>query len=280
MLPDMKWFLGVVEDISDPEKMDRVRVRIAGYHTENKAQLPTSGLQWAIVMDPTTSAAVSGVGQSHALVCGSWVMGIFLDGEDMQQPAVMFSMKGKPQIKYPTSQGFSDPNGEFPRYTGEPDTNRLARNEGSTIVSSKNSTRKTGVQGVSGDWSEPASPYAAQYPYNKVKETPSGHIQEFDDTPGAERVHTYHRTGTYDEMQPDGSRVEKVIKDHYTVVLGDDRMYVGGKVQIYVDGDAEIITGGDINAVSQQNVSISASGEMRLHADGRMWLTAERIDLN
>ena len=30
------WFVGVVEDRADPQKLGRVRVRCLGYHTENK----------------------------------------------------------------------------------------------------------------------------------------------------------------------------------------------------------------------------------------------------
>ena len=38
--------------------------------------------------------------------------------------------------------------------------------------------------------------------FNKVFETESGHVQEFDDTPGQERIHTYHRSGTFHEVDP------------------------------------------------------------------------------
>ena len=35
------------------------------------------------------------------------------------------------------------------------------------------------------------------YPKNHVYETESGHIKEFDDTEGAERIHEYHKSGTF-----------------------------------------------------------------------------------
>ena len=48
-------------------------------------------------------------------------------------------------------------------------------------------------------------PMISSYPNNHVYESESGHVQEFDDTPGAERIHTYHRAGTFEEIHPDGS---------------------------------------------------------------------------
>ena len=82
------WWIGVVEDRIDPEKLGRCRVRIFGYHTDNKLLLPTQDLPWAIPIMPVTSASVSGVGQTPiGPLTGTWVIGFFLDGEDMQQPA-------------------------------------------------------------------------------------------------------------------------------------------------------------------------------------------------
>ena len=59
------WFVGVVEDRNDPKTLGRLRVRALGYHTEDLNKIPTKELPWAHVMNPITSATVSGVGQSH-----------------------------------------------------------------------------------------------------------------------------------------------------------------------------------------------------------------------
>jgi hypothetical protein len=83
------WWIGMVEDRMDPEYIGRVRVRIFGYHTDNKKLLPTEDLPWAVPILPITSASVSGVGSTPlGPVPGTWVIGFFLDGEDMQQPAI------------------------------------------------------------------------------------------------------------------------------------------------------------------------------------------------
>ncbi len=122
------WFNGVVEDRLDPQYTGRVRVRCIGYHTQDKIKLPTADLPWATVVLPTTAAGISGLGSSpSALVEGSWVFGYFRD-EDLQEPVVLGSMPGRPIELANTSKGFYDPNGIYPKYKDEVDTNRLAVN--------------------------------------------------------------------------------------------------------------------------------------------------------
>ena len=88
------WWVGVVEDRMDPLQMGRCRVRIFGYHGDDKTLLPTEDLPWAIPIQPIISAAVSGIGITPVGVLpGSWVVGFFLDGNDNQQPA-MFGTLG------------------------------------------------------------------------------------------------------------------------------------------------------------------------------------------
>lgn len=77
-------------------------------------------------------------------------------------------------------------------------------------------------------WKEPLPTYNAQYPFNHVTETESGHIFEVDDTPGWERLHIMHKTGSYFEFHPDGSRQSKVIGNNYEVVENCSAEYVGG----------------------------------------------------
>ena len=102
LLPTHWWF-GVVEDVNDPLKIGRVRVRCWGYHPELKQQVPTADLPWALVGQPTTSAAAGGVGQSPGLRPGSWVVGFFLDGRKGQMPFVAWSING---IHKPNPPGY------------------------------------------------------------------------------------------------------------------------------------------------------------------------------
>lgn len=94
-------------------------------------------------------------------------------------------------------------------------------------------------------WTEPESAYASEYPYNNVMQTESGHFQEFDDTPGAERIRTQHRVGTFTEIQPDGTTVHKVIGDNYEIVAGNNYVKIKGICNITVEGDCVMNIKGD-----------------------------------
>ena len=67
-------------------------------------------------------------------------------------------------------------------------------------------------------WKEKETKYNSSYPYNKVEQSESGHVFEVDDTKGAERIHQQHRSGTFYEIHPDGSKVEKVMSDNFKIV--------------------------------------------------------------
>ena len=77
----------------------------------------------------------------------------------------------------------------------------------------------------------------SKYPYNHVTETESGHVFEVDDTLGAERIHEYHRTGTFYEIQPTGDKVTKVVGDDFEIDLKNKLIYIKGDYTMTVDGD-------------------------------------------
>jgi hypothetical protein len=122
-----------------------------------------------------------------------------------------------------------------------------------------------------GSWSEPTSPFAAQYPYNKVQQTESGHVIELDDTPGAERVHIFHRSGSFVEMHPDGTVVYKNMKDGYDLTMGDKFVKVAGACHISVDGNATLHTKG--------NVDIQCDGEFNVQSKKDFNVYATNINL-
>jgi len=338
-----QWFVGVVEDRKDPQTLGRLRVRCLGYHTEVLDKLKTEDLPWAHVMNPITSATVSGIGQSPlGAVEGTWVVGFFQDGADAQQPIIIGTLPGVPDELPDTSsqKGFQDvANGAYPKYK-ETDVNRLAVNSKSGHTSDnrdgtednphssltiRRADRTVGIGradfnpvditrankgplALSGDdgtaFDEPETPYAAQYPYNHVYESESGHIREMDDTPGAERIHERHATGTGYEIHPDGDKVTRVKKDNYdltygqqfTHIRGTQSTTVNGGVKVFVNasgaggrdaiqqfhytievgananvniqvnkGDVNVVTSdGDINMKSGKDINIEATNAIRL----------------
>lgn len=71
---------GVVEDRHDPEMLGRLKVRVYGYHTEDKDKIKSEDLMWAAVMSPIQSSSFGGIGFSPTgIVEGSTVVGFFLD---------------------------------------------------------------------------------------------------------------------------------------------------------------------------------------------------------
>jgi hypothetical protein len=94
-------FLGQVEDVNDPNRSGRVKVRCIGWHPFNRGEtteggsgedaLATEDLPWARVGMPVTHAQQARVGGKHGLLVGSWVMGFFVDGEEAQDPFVLCS---------------------------------------------------------------------------------------------------------------------------------------------------------------------------------------------
>ena len=296
-----QWFVGVVEDRNDPKTLGRLRVRCLGYHTEDLTKLPTSDLPWAHVMNPITSATVSGIGQSPlGAVEGTWVVGFFTDGSDAQQPMIMGTLPGVP-AKLPTkdaTRGFQDvTNANYPKYT-ETDVNRLAVNEktedddGNVSESNPHNTltiRRAdrdlavgiaqidgifgGVAQIDPDldstfWDEPETEYNATYPRNHVYESEGGHIREMDDTPGAERIHERHNSGSGYEIFPNGTKVTRVKGKNYNIVSDDEYCHIQGTARETIDKglrirvNAEGITGNNYNIEVGQgsNVNVEVNG--------------------
>ena len=104
------WFIGVVEDIFDPAKMGRVRVRVFRIHG-TKEEVPTETLPWASVVMGGISGSVGGVGWSVGLLQGSWVAGWFADGDSFQQPIILGAI--------PSYSGPPPENGMYPQEKGK-----------------------------------------------------------------------------------------------------------------------------------------------------------------
>ena len=303
------WWFGVVENRIDPKGLGRCQVRIYGAHSENYANIPSEDLPWAHPIHSLNNQSFSTPKE------GDCVFGFFVDGKFAQQPVMMGIVPVTPiDIPNPSS-GFSDnrttdelskspkkpigwnysqdgmgatvleqedgfetlrnPLGNI----GYPSNSNLARNE--NITDTFIQTRRESLVSVNGafgtSWKEPFPAYSAQYPYNKVLETESGHIQEFDDTPGAERIHTAHRSGTFEEIYPSGTKVEKIVKNNYKIVLSDDHLYVNGKVNITVDSHANIKVVGNINLEGQGDLTAGIAGDVNFSVGGDFKVKAQNI---
>ena len=117
------------------------------------------------------------------------------------------------------------------------------------------------------------------YPFNHVHETESGHVIELDDTPDYERIHLFHRKGTRFEIDKDGNKVERIVKNNYQVILGDNSITVSGNVYIGVVGNCEIKAEGDCN-ITSKDTNITSSGKVKVLASTEADIIASKIKLN
>lgn len=164
--------------------------------------------------------------------------------------------------------GFTDPEGKYPLrdYMNEPDTNRLARGiiDG-TNINFKDSVRKTNIPTANGGYyDQPQAAYGAVYPYNKVIESESGHMMEFDDSPGAERVNIFHRKGTYFEVDPNGSQTNYIVGDNFTIVERNNNVYIIGTCNVTCSGPMNILVQGDAN------LEVKGQADCTFHNDVNM----------
>lgn len=104
---------------------------------------------------------------------------------------------------------------------------------------------------------EKTSQYAAQYPYNQAHETEAGHVFETDNTPGKERLHVKHCSGTDVEIAPNGDMVSKIKNDCQFVVEKDFQNHVKGNQLLLVD---------DTSEVQSKSMKMTATEDLNLSA--------------
>lgn len=214
---------GRVEDIDDPLKIGRVRVRVFGIHSQNQALIPTESLPWAVIKNSPDNPAKDGYGKSPVgLHVGSVVTVEFRDGEDMQQPVVTGSYTGVGDVPSSIDSRNSQNNSlTFGSFGAEPETN--------------------------------ASPETLK---NKIYKSDTGIIIECDDTDG--RLRIYHPSGSLEELMPSGDRVSRTAGNDFKIVngkrvvvtKGDDYLDVYGQKVDFISGNlTEDVTGNILKTV-------------------------------
>lgn len=252
---NMNLFMGIVEGRKDPLALGRVQVRVFGVHTPKNTYpgIPNTMLAWSTVMTPTTSSSMSGIGQTPQIVEGTMVVVMFND-ESKQDCIVLgtvpglnqsflFKESGKKVPRGDTTVGFQDPEyGKrdyypFPQYTGG--TDKLGDENGKSdlpfggtegeVEEGFERTDDEPVQNELFEFQEPEDLRKFhKYPHNQIRQSERGHFEEWDDTYGNERLNRQHRSGTFEEIRPDGTRVQKIINEDYTIISTNQYIHIKG----------------------------------------------------
>ena len=152
--------------------------------------------------------------------------------------------------------GMQDPTGEFPKrdYNFGTGINKAARgikiNE--LYVGGGDIGVSLGIQ----------SQRPSEYPFNQVSESLSGHIVEYDDTPGGERVLIKHRTGAGVEMRADGSVLISAVNNKVEVTGGDQTVIVEGHGNLIYNGNLNLKVTGDYNIDVGGNMNLNVAGNL------------------
>jgi hypothetical protein len=210
-------------------------------------------------------------------------------------PLIIGTIPGIPDSLPDTEskKGFQDITGNYPKYT-ETDVNRLSvgdENNPHSSLTIRKADRTTdmgradfdevghlsnmgealahtlpGDDGTS--FSEPTIPYDATYPYNHVYESEGGHIREMDDTPGKERIHERHASGTGYEVHPDGTKVTRVKKDNYDLTTGDHFAHIKGNQSTTVDGGVRVFVNADASTDDQNyTIQVGKNANVNIQVD-------------
>jgi hypothetical protein len=309
----VKLYRAVVEDNDSPLKDGRVRVRIYGIHTEKNEHsgdefeyVRTSELPWAEVIGGNSFSLIAGVGLTSVLRQGSWVW-VVLENEDPNRPVIIGTINGKnngsPVGVHASGLGFVDPDEVNPITVraNEDDTNRLARVENldeqyykepcpilglnTTIHNKINSTLDVqsgitdGITGADVSQTEPNSTNdSSVYPEVNVLETQSGHVLELDDSAGNERIRVYHRTGSYIEIKPDGTFVQKSVNtdsaSHY-IHMSDVEEHIAKGVKKYIEDNLDEIIKGGIRQSVEMDSFHHVGGLFKITADGHVLIDGD-----
>lgn len=271
------WWMGVVESRQDPLGLGRCQVRAFGWHSESLADIPSENLPWAHPVNSLNSTSFTTPKESDM------VFGFFLDGRNGQVPVILGILPHYPLDKG-LLEGFKDLRTQsqlenapkkpsesyetYPKRLNESSLSRLATNKtvADTVIATRRKNIEKNISIAGGEkWAEPFPAFDAKYPYNQVVESESGHAFELDDTPNHERINLSHRTGSYSEFYPSGSRAEKIVKNNYEVILNDDFIFIKGKCNITIGGDANIIVNGK-TTLETNEMDVSVKKDFKLKA--------------
>ena len=172
---------------------------------------------------------------------------------DDYQDRILRLGKGKTDTQGVNTNAFSDPAGQYPRTNNhnQSSINKAARGGGGKQLSVGGSVKNVDLE------VEPAA--STQYGMADIRETASGHVIEFNDTPGGERILFRHKTGAGVEVRPDGTVLVVSTKNKVEVCHGSNEVIVEGEANLSYKGNLTLNVTGDFN-VNCRDYNVHARG--------------------
>jgi len=137
------------------------------------------------------------------------------------------------------------------------------------------------ITSAGGDWTEAETAYNSKYPYNHVHFHESGHFVEMDDTPNFERMHWYHRVGTFKEWNPLGGQVEKIVDNEWHIVLEKRFTHVEAAELLTVDWGMKIYVNKDKIGGFNYDLTVGDNGHINLTTEkGKVNIHVQGDDMN
>lgn len=283
-IKDPLFFIGVVENNIDPRKEGRVQVRAFGAHGTNK-EIPTDDLPWAICLQ-------GGYNPNNIPKVNSFVMGMFLDGRDAQEPMIMgmiptqYATLIDPEANgwgaVPVRNANEGALGSAPEDVMQPQQSRLLRGEyiQDTPVLTQEMGRAIGVKigGSDEKWDQPTASYNSEYPHNNVWET-AHHSIELDDTPGGERITVRHKSGSFIEIDSRGTTTNKTVGDQYDVMNRKQHVVVGGMSTVTIMGNSYVYVRGNKIEEIEGDLETLVHGNHHLSVGGQSTINAEMAQI-
>ena len=253
-------YRGEIADRKDPKELGRVKIRCPEVTGEIISD-------WAPIETPF--GGIHDVGTIAIPPLGATVF-IMYEAGDVNRPLVTGTWWGEPDGFAETPKHARGLDDETDETKGKVLTSTIEFWDPEKELESEPRPDPLEVQ-------EPPSPAAGTYPDVIVFKSASGHMTEFDDTEGEERIHVFHRIGSYKEMRRDGSVVEKSIKKKHEIVGEDHILQILGKQFVLVEQPAqftyrqsktEVVAGDKMEEVQGKKIAV-VRGDHDAYFNGR-----------
>jgi len=271
------WFVGVVEYRHDASNDGRVKVRAFGIHNEDKTEMPTDDLPWAIVIDGTYGAS------SSIPDDGEWVFGFFMDGADAQHPMILGRIPGI-NLQLPPEAGAPNevsmiPMSSIHKY-GKPPLHRAMGGEDAEIgqATLQQAAKKNDIESATGEtWSEPPIITPEKNLDNRIYTSKNDNnfvvLSDSEDGDGT-YILVSHSSGSVIQIDGQGTVFIKSFGDTYNSSEGftmnstenDHVTNVGGDYLLKVErGSGKIWINGDLD-IECENFNVTARGTANINA--------------